>query len=181
MTPYWGEERGRGSESDNTNKLDGGGGGNGKNMCSLMGWGIDCREDRRDEGGIERHRRLHWVCEPWGNTKYSNEDTMPNSNFNHVHFMWQRCTCSQTLAKSGLIRRRLKGSYIFGFSVSLHLRRFHQFSLLEEEIERLPRTLYSFFIPMPMRQYHIIQAVVPRQFGRLPSSKFVHSSWGLRG
>ena len=32
------EER-RGSESDNTNKLDdgGGSGGNGKNMCSLMG------------------------------------------------------------------------------------------------------------------------------------------------
>ena len=67
---------------------------------------------------------------------------------------------------------------IFGFSLSLHLRRFHQFSLLEEEIKRTPhtRTLYSFFIPMPMRQYHIIQAVVPRQSGRLPSSKFVHSS-----
>ena len=54
--------------------------------------------------------------------------------------------------------------------------KFHQCSLLEEVIGRIPRTLYSFFIRTPMRQYHIIQAVVPRQFGRLPSSKFVRSS-----
>ena len=41
-------------------------------------------------------------------------------------------------------------------------------------IERRPRTTrLSSFIPTPMRPYHIIQAMVPRQFGRLPSTKFV--------
>ena len=60
---------------------------------------------------------------------------------------------------------------------SLHnaiLRRHHPISLPEKAlIERRRRSSLPFFIPTPMRQYHIIQTMVPRQFGRLPSTKFV--------